>query len=293
MKLTRFHVLGVLPLVAIAYSLHRLGGGGLDEAAYQRAADRIYSMQQLEVSVSEATLRLRYGREKNYDSVTRALNAIDEHVTALGADLHDAHDRGGEEVAELLGTYREEFEKKKARIVAFSADNATLVNSLRVLPRLVQRVQDAAADRPEAAAVSASCQAVLTDALLFDNAATEDRESQLAKSLRDLEGREPGPSKLEPLVSAVAGHARIVLAGRRGIDEGVDDITRVPTLARLQGLAGASHASYELQAAEVVRDRWLLLGACGVPLASPSPSSSATRKPSYAPVPSDWREDGA
>jgi len=217
------------------------------------------ALQQLEVRVNQEVLKLRFGLVSDYDGLARDTRALRRLWDGLP-------DRDRLELsattADLLARYDALLDRREQLANNFPAENATLANSLRFLPRAVNEAHRAAQDAGDtrlAQLLDGNLRATLL-AVADPSAELDEAARAMLDSLRArLRGAD---SPALATCSAVVFHVDTVLKQSAALDELLDELLALSGNSLLTQVADIQVATDAWQLAQAERTRLLTVLAC-------------------------------
>jgi signal transduction histidine kinase/DNA-binding response OmpR family regulator len=239
---------GVIALVA------GVAGGGPRTMDIER---RVATLKQLEVSLDQQVLQLRYGRTADYGPLKTSLGMIDAELRFLRLDLEKAG--AGIEVLKPLNEYNGTYLQKCVLLDGFIPANAKVVNSLRNLLYAAEAVS----------ARGAASEALLHDVDHLVNRVlwyTQTSDEPLAREAQEhaasLAARAADePAVAEPL-GALLDHVRLILQRKPLVDEMVKDVLELPAMLSLTSVSSARDTVMAEQVRNTGLQRWVLGSGC-------------------------------
>lgn len=257
-------LLGIL-LAAAAGSVFLLAVSARGQKHDVDLLSSLARLRELDLSVNEQLLLLRYGLSVSYDQVNGDLARCGELLCELASRLPANADRPVPASAGSLHLAVELFAAKRADIEEFQSRNASLANSMRFFPRAVQGLLDAA--RAAAAADVESeagdvAREVLIAAFRGDELHAGDLAARVARLSAQALSAEAG---LARAIQVFAVHARILLTTRPLVDGLLAKILAMPIGAEISA-AERTFVKARAEAAERGRRAryGLLLAAAGL-----------------------------
>jgi len=218
---------------------------------------RIANLKQLEVTLDQGLMQLRYGRIANYDGLNQLTAAIDSELSALRAATAGMKDE--DEFGGLLASYEATFVLKRRALEDFSPENATLVNSLRLLPRAAA---DVTGDASVPGSLREDADRLVSRVLLYNLTSDASLASEARESLGHIDQASGSPVERSEAIRNLMAHAGLILAQKPRVDRLMDDILGLPSLARLADVSAARDARLADEYQVARAQRWLMAGGC-------------------------------
>lgn len=206
-----------------------------DTNAYLSNVATLRQFKQVDAQWELDVLKARNGLAADYDALVDPLLQLDRLLLLLrgnlGAESHA-------EAAALAGAddaLAQAVHQKAQLIERFKSHNAVLRNSVAFLPTAASDIRQALsqigdADAQRASQLSARVNDLLAECLVYSQAASIDRATDIEAGLAQLSGRQAGlPASLEEQFELFAVHVRTVLREQPVVDQLLADISQVPT----------------------------------------------------------------
>ena len=260
MPLPRSASFYVIPAAALLLTLLLVRARTVDPERHLERVSELKTLQELDASLNQEVLSLRYGLTSQYDTLAELLQSAAESLRKL-EDSDPILDREGEAlVVGELARVAQAFVEKNSIIEEFVADNAQLQNSLRCFHRTANDFVDGAGVLESA---RESVQQLERDVFRYGLAGDDGIRADsvaLVESLTET-ARSLEPRMRQHLLTTLF-HARLILDTRATVDDEGREILSVGTS---EGLAAALDAQMGRQKALAERAqslRWVLYAAC-------------------------------
>jgi signal transduction histidine kinase/CheY-like chemotaxis protein len=258
-------------VVVVLASVAALGVGAAvlspeahDASRLERASAEILCLKQLDVSLGQDVLKVRYGLTPAYDDVTNDLAEIRRSVASARA-LADGTAQGFDDVGRALDAYAAAIASTEHMLEEFSGHNATLDASSRALPRVCSQMMHEARSAGVASELSDALQSIVRAALMFDAHPEPERREELLAEAASLTARSRGaPASLRQGLAAAAAHAQIIAKTREETDRLLLRILAQTGLGRVDDVSRALTRRYEVAERRGARNRAILLGSCAL-----------------------------
>jgi signal transduction histidine kinase len=243
--------------------------GGTDIQQHDQIMDHLRQLKQLDATLNQHLLKLRYGLLPDYDPVVRTV----VELRALRHDLTTGriaiYHKGQADIDRSLEAYGELLMKQSSFIERFAAENKTFDNSLRNFPlittELAGRVREDRPDDPLGMLLTDLLQKVLIYNLTVEDE-LEVEVHRLISALSNIRGQYP-PDVSQGIMEVLA-QAQTILKQKEGIDARVAEFVSMPSMQRLDELHQAYTAHYTQTMQRANRYRFYLYGLCILLLAS-------------------------
>lgn len=223
---------------------------GVDPAQREAVTGKLRELKALDTDWNVQVLRSKTGLNKHYDPVTQPERVAMQIVDAISPQLA-AYDYRLKEQEQQL---REALTTKMDVIDRFKAQNAILRNSVRYIPiattELKAKAREAGdaipAKRAEMTTLAGNADQVLIDTLKLETA----RDADSNKNLRQLVGtlverRGEYPQPVAESFDTFLNHVITISTQKEREEELLEELGKVPVLARIEALDAAFRTAFE------------------------------------------------
>ncbi len=254
-------VAGAVILLSVSFVYSR----GANFKQHNAVMDRLRQLKQLDATLNQDLLKLRFGLLMHYDSIPHHV----EHLRALIGGLKEgsAAIYGKTEAAideQVLGLERL-LARKEAVIEQFPAENATLNNSLRYFPTLTTQLLKSVKDLPlpSARSLEPVLNELLSRVLVYNLTASEELKPQiqvLLDALTQASGELPPEMKEDLTLMTV--HAKTILTEKQLVDQLLSELLSMPMAEQIDSLEAGYTAFYATADRRAGRYRLVLYVLC-------------------------------
>ncbi|HEX5009810.1 MAG TPA: response regulator [Planctomycetota bacterium] len=260
---TRFTSIALVSLLFAAGAIALITGITPGASAVDEIDKSVAIIKQLEVSLDQDVLQLRYGRQPSYDILNLELGYIDTELSKLRDRL--ATEPTGPSLTVLVDAYEGCFLHKRDLLDAFRTENTTLVSSQRVLPRSAAAVGECGGvSETLLHDVDHLVNRVLLYILTTDPVIADEAQQDAAR----LSAALPRDPAVAQAMGFLLDQVQRILQQAPLVDGIVSQILEVPALARLGTLSAARDTGMADQVRRGGLQRWVLIGGCLLLLAA-------------------------
>ncbi len=232
-----------------------------------RVHAHIVALKQIEASLDNHVLRLGYGLDHNYDALTGNVTRARETLHQLLRDV-EGLDRAERRILDpVLRVYTDTLEQRQALGEAFAAENATLANSLRYLPRAAERALNelpAHADESTGADLHARIEDTLLSIFVFAADGSTAAKAESEQALAALSAQHATCADTRCAITNVQAHAALILTQKETVGRLIHRFVSQPSQELLGRISDrhVGRAKAQLEQANLVRG--LLAALCAV-----------------------------
>jgi signal transduction histidine kinase/CheY-like chemotaxis protein len=217
----------------------------------------ISNLKQLEVTLDQDLMQLRYGRIANYDRLNTLTTYIDSELDGLRkASQPMANDAG---FGNLVSAYQATFVLKRGALDDFASENATLVDALRLLPRAAAEAGD---DPALTAELRDHVDRLVSRLLLFNLTSDSTLSGEAREHLAAIRAGVGPDLERDAAVRNLLVKSELVLTQKPLVDRLMDDILGLPSLARLADVSAARDTALAEEFQTARAQRWLMAAGC-------------------------------
>lgn len=238
----------------------------IDDAEHERYSTALRQALELDARLGEEVAKARLGIVTHYDELVRVWDQLRHNQRALFRIPRSIQGDRRALLERDLEAYREALEQRNGLMEAFKSDHAVLRNSLRALPRNIERWLE----RSDGAhpALDSALEALLRDALLLVLAPSDEQRANELRCGLELLGLPSGcgvteldrsalSSEQRQQLRTIRSHAHTILGRARSVASVVDHLMAVPVASRGRS-AGDTYAMLHQRAVDDARGRWAL-----------------------------------
>jgi signal transduction histidine kinase/CheY-like chemotaxis protein len=217
----------------------------------------IANLKQLEVSLDQDLLQLRYGRIPNYDGLNTLTTFIDSDLDGLRKLAAPVGNEAG--FGNLVSAYEATFRLKRRALDDFASENATLLDALRLLPRAAGDVSDA----PDLSAdLRDHVDRLVSRLLLYNLTSDEGLATEAHEHIAKIRADAAGAGVTSDAVRNLLVKSELVLTQKPLVDRLMDDILGLPSLKRLGDVSAARDTALAEEFQTARAQRWLMAAGC-------------------------------
>src|SRR5262245_10705480 len=238
-------LIGILSLLVLLFVKTRM----IDATAHDHFRSNLRQLKELDATLNQDVLKVRYGQLSSYDPLVADLSAL-KLVYATLRTTPTFLDQGTQsEIGHWQTKYEVGLKQKETLIERFKSQNAIFNNSLRYLPLAVAELAEQAARIDQRLALR--LQALLSDILLYalvaqDSLAPQIIQTDLMELLNDPETKK---AAINTLVKNFVPHIQTILQYKPLLDASLTDILALPTVQYAQAMQEIYDRAYD-QAAQ-------------------------------------------
>jgi class 3 adenylate cyclase len=196
-------------------------------------AESIYgsfrNIKQAESQLDENILKSRYYLNRNYDPINESLQKIQSEINFLDKGENSLRKTGNPKLIQKLDEYILVFNKKKASIDEFKAQNAILKNALNLLPVSTEKVKSLKLYDNSFLDTS------LKNIILFNLTGEEDLKEISFKNIQILKSAQTKVNNLE--FDILIKHSENIITKKTSLDRVLIEVLKVPTGETLEFLS--------------------------------------------------------
>jgi signal transduction histidine kinase/ActR/RegA family two-component response regulator len=252
-------LLGLMAILAVI-----LGGGQSTGLISNNAYRHMAELRRLDEKLTTETLKLRLGLLWNYDAVHQLEETLRGQAGELEADLRQLPDHYGMPILSIVEPYIKRLDERRSALDAFQSENATLNNSLRLLPDALERALEF-----EPQGESFSNRELRTLAQEALNHYVSGRVGEATESLQRIAAAredltESSSGKWQSLARTALGHAQLVIEKKDTVEQLLADLLLLSGVPEMNSALELFHALGEAETLELSRSRSRLYAICGL-----------------------------
>jgi two-component system, NtrC family, sensor kinase len=213
-----------------------------DATSYFANVALLRQIKQLDSRWELDVLKSRMGLNTNYDSLVDPLSDLNQLSETLHTVVTGQQHASAGTLTKAIEAFHQAILEKTRLIEHFKSQNSVLRNSLVFLPTAADDIQKAlnsggGRDRSESDKVSASTNKVLLDSMVYSQAPSDDKATEIQTELRNLEATKARISAtVSESLDILASHVRTVLREQPVVNELLSNIAAVPVATRIDDL---------------------------------------------------------
>jgi PAS domain S-box-containing protein len=252
----------VIPASALVLTVLLVRARTVDPELHLARVSEIKSLQELDASINQEILSLRYGLTTQYDTLAEMMARAHASLQALDARRDVLDEDGEREFALRLAAAGKAFDEKNAAVEEFTGDNANLQNSLRCFHRTATDLTSAESV-PGGPDLRPEVERLQRDVFRYGLAGDDAVRLSAMRLVGDLDRRAPELSAdARQHLQTTLFHARLILDTRATVDEEGREILTVATASTLGSLLDLQLSRYTTMSKRAQAVRWALYGAC-------------------------------
>jgi PAS domain S-box-containing protein len=231
----------LLPAVLLVLGILWVKSSAIDVKHHNRYLAHLHQIQTLDARIDRNVLQARDGLLNNYDPIVHDLAQLNQLQTDLQQPPSFVDGANRQELARLLQTHVNLWQRKEDAILTFKSQNAVLINSLTYFPIAIADIVAKGTTTP---VMKDRLNTLLRDILLFNLSTDRTLATKITREIQQI-WVDVAPTTEGNAIKMALAHARIIFNRRILIDDAVETTIELSTAESSQTLALAYNLCYQ------------------------------------------------